>query len=527
MKSPRRERGASKGAAAARVAGVLALTLQGCADVRETPTVATPDWELDLRPALTAACARCHDGDTPAGDWAVSRYTDAVSCFESLDGGVGVSVANRLRRALGRDDHASYFNPALRRSIDAWITGGARPRRGSMHEGGFVDPRSPYFHGRLLRASRWAQMLDGTRQDACGRCHDGTPSRPSTVREGAPAAGATPCTACHTATAGVLDCSTCHGEGGRVWPGPTCRMLPATHGDAHARHVLPGAALLQPLACATCHPARDTNLATGSHGDGTIDVRFDTAIVGATARYDAASGSCTVSCHSADAMSPTPHWRTPSSGPTCAGCHGAPPAGHWTQPCTTCHFEANATGTALARAALHLNGRVDFGDGTNNCGSCHGSNGDPWPRDATHQAHRNASVTTPVTCDECHEVPATITAAGHLDDRGAGDLRFGARATARGARPSYVSGSCVSVACHGENLIGRSGVRIAWRGGSVAGNCVGCHGAPPALPHSNNGSCELVLCHGSEVERVDGALRIIASQRASHINGVVTAGGAR
>lgn len=509
------------------MAACLALAAQGCADLRDAPAPATPDWELDLRPMLVSRCARCHDGETPAGDWSVARYTDAVACFEAVDGGVGVSVAARLRRALDRADHAPHVDATLRRAVEAWIRGGARPRRGSMHEGGFVDPRSPSFHGRVLRAARWAPMLDGTRQDACGRCHEGAPARPANVREAATAAGATPCTACHTAPAGALDCSTCHGEGGRVWPGATCRSLPLTHGDAHARHVLPGATLQQPLACSTCHPMRDATLATGPHGDGVVDVRFDPSVVGATGRFDAPTGACSVGCHQADADSPVPHWRTPSATPTCGSCHGAPPANHWTQPCTTCHAEANATGTALARTAMHLNGRVDLGDGSNTCAACHGRGGDPWPLDATHQAHRNTQSATAVACAECHEVPTTVTAAGHLDDRGAGDVRFGARATARGARPMFSAGTCASVACHGEGLVGRSAVRVAWRGEALAGGCAGCHGAPPPLPHTSNASCELVLCHGGEVERVGGALQIIASRRAAHLDGFVTAGVSR
>ncbi len=505
--------------------GAVALALQGCADVRERPTAAV-DWDVDLRPALAAHCGRCHGGDTPAGDWSVTRYTDVVSCFEASDGGVdgGVDVATRLRRGLARPDHAPYIDLNLRTAIDTWIAGGAKPRRGSMHEGGFVDPRSPSFHGRLLRASRWAQMLDGTRQDACGRCHDGAPSRPSTVRRGAEAAGATPCTSCHTATAGALDCSTCHGEGGRVWPGPTCRMLPAGHNDAHARHVIAGSALLAPLACSTCHPARDTSLSTGSHGDGTVDVRFDTAVAGPGGTYDPATHTCSVRCHAATATSPTPRWREPSTGATCQGCHGAPPAGHWTQPCTTCHFEANGAGTGLLRATMHLNGRVDLGDGSNTCASCHGRNGDPWPTDATHQAHRNSRVTSPVACAECHDIPATVTAAGHLDDRGPGDVRFGVRALARSARPTYDGATCSQVACHGEGLIARSSTRMSWRPTAITGGCQTCHGAPPPLPHTNNPTCEATLCHGLDVERVGTSLGIIEARRSMHIDGFVYAG---
>jgi hypothetical protein len=48
----------------------------------------------------------------------------------------------------------------------------------------------------------------------------------------------------------------------------------------------------------------------------------------------------------------------------CNDCHGAPPVAHPAGPCTNCHSEANANGTALTPGPLHLNGRIDFGDGT-------------------------------------------------------------------------------------------------------------------------------------------------------------------
>ncbi len=502
-------------------AAIGPLAIAGCGEVREA-TVHAADWELDLRPVLDARCAACHAGDAPAAGWSVARYTDALACIEPGDGGVG--VAARLRRALARDDHAAYVDARVRSAVDAWIAGGAAPRRGVMHDPGIVDPRSPSFHGRALRAARWAPMLDGTRQDACGRCHDGAPARPATVRVGAAAAGATACTTCHTAAAGALDCATCHGEGVAPWPGATCLTPPSGRPvGAHARHVLAGAALLQPLACEGCHPARDvTQLAAGAHGDGVVDVRFD-ARAGDGARYDAATGACSVVCHTVATSAP-PRWgQTQTVGP-CTGCHATPPRDHWAGPCTTCHADVNATGTAFVGARFHLNGRVDLGDGSGTCAACHGRDGDPLPRDATHQAHRGTQVTTMVQCSECHAVPATVTAPGHLEDRGAGDLRFGARATARSSPARFEAGACASIACHGEGLIARRETTVSWRGGALPRDCSGCHGAPPPQPHTASPSCEIASCHGSEVERVDGALRIRDVGRAAHIDGFVTAG---
>ena len=117
-----------------------------------------------------------------------------------------------------------------------------------------------------------------------------------------------------------------------------------------------------------------------------------------------------------------------------------------------------------------------------------------------------------------------MRAAGHLDDRGAADVRLGARASARGARPSYSAETCAAVACHGEGTLGRSATRIAW--GSDVGplGCDGCHDAPPPYPHTAATSCEMVTCHGSTVEREGGALRVLDGARSLHIDGLVGAG---
>ena len=73
----------------------------------------------------------------------------------------------------------------------------------------------------------------------------------------------------------------------------------------------------------------------------------------------------------------------------CNDCHLSPPANHYTGACTGCHAEANATGTALTPGPLHVNGKVDLGNGSGQCGACHGSGNSPWPTTQVHAAHQN------------------------------------------------------------------------------------------------------------------------------------------
>jgi predicted CxxxxCH...CXXCH cytochrome family protein len=375
---------------------------------------------------------------------------------------------------------------------------------GTVHAAGFADPASPTWHGALLRAERWSGMLDPGAKDACGRCHDGAPGRVTGVSSFAP--GAPACTTCHAEPDGPLACSTCHSPG-----------------EAHAAHVQPSVSAAAGLPCSTCHPAPGNPVIGGLHGDGHVDIAFDparVARVGTAAAYDATTRECAGTCHDRDGARPRPRWSdTASAG--CGDCHGSPPAAHFAGPCTGCHAEANANGTALTGGPLHMNGRVDLGHGGSGCGACHGAGDDPWPTTGAHRAHASPSIASPVACAECHVVPAAVGAPGHLD--GIVGVTFaGPASTARRATPSWDGQRCSTVACHGAKLVDAPSVIPAWRDGTgVASACGACHGIPPTQ-HTPSTSCGRSTCHGTEVTRdATGALSITPGGTSVHIDGTI------
>ena len=143
-----------------------------------------------------------------------------------------------------------------------------------MHPPGFSDPRSADFHARSLRSQRWAPMLDATRAEACGRCHEGSPTRPAGVTG---AAGDAPsCTSCHEQPGGPLSCGTCHGDGERATPPRDPCLFPGSSpsAGAHEAHLRASPLHASPFTCETCHPSRTTDF-TGSHGNGVVDLAFD------------------------------------------------------------------------------------------------------------------------------------------------------------------------------------------------------------------------------------------------------------
>ena len=380
----------------------------------------------------------------------------------------------------------------------------AAPTEGTwsgVHDPSYADPKSPAFHGAQLRATRWAAMLDPENPDACGRCHDGAPARPAGVTSSAP--GAPSCTKCHDQPGGVLACTTCHDFG---------------KSGAHSAHLAASPVRETPLTCATCHPVPGTPVIGGFHGDGTVEIIFDTTVVAGEASYDRSTNSCAVYCHDQGGQRARPTW-TETTPMACNDCHSSPPAGHYPGPCTNCHKEPNAGGTALSGGPLHLNGRVDLGDGSGKCGACHGSGDSPWPTTAAHPAHQSPTLTEPVACTSCHVVPSTITDPVHLD--GTVHVTFAGLATARGAQPTWDGASCSEVACHGANLTDPAAVPRWTDASGTQSRCGACHGVPPSQ-HTPSTDCNRGDCHGSEVSLdVNGVPSITTSGRALHIDGII------
>jgi predicted CxxxxCH...CXXCH cytochrome family protein len=372
------------------------------------------------------------------------------------------------------------------------------PTPGGVHPAGFAAPLSSGFHGTLLRSRRWSPMLDRGDPEACGLCHDGVASRPDSVTF--PAPGAPSCTSCHQE--GVLACTTCHGEG--------------TTGS-HPRHLAPTSQRGAGLACASCHPLPGPGVIGGMHGNGQVDLVFDPGRIPAGASYDPASKTCSLYCHDQGGARATPSWG--GAPMACGDCHGAPPAKHYAGTCSTCHIEATNSGNSLLSGPLHLNGKVDLGDGSGTCAACHGRDSGGWPATGAHASHRAPTIASPVDCASCHPTYDSPAAPGHLD--GVAHVVFGPRALDRGAMPAWDGQSCAGVACHGAGLQGAPLVVPSWQDTTgAASQCGACHGIPP-LQHTPSTDCGRSDCHTGEIKRAGGLLSVSPEGRARHIDGLI------
>lgn len=423
------------------VALPLVLAALGCSTERRDDPI--PTYRDDVQLLLGARCAQCHAGLAPAGGLRLDTYLGAVGCTVSGEP-VTSQVDPPLLRALARPDHAGLLQPNEQATLARWIAAGAPSSPGGVHECSFADPRSPSSHGRLLRARGYRPMRDGNDVDACGRCHDGAPSRPAGVLFGAPDAPA--CTTCHSDPGGVLACSTCHGAPGRPYPPRDPCFFPGEDGGAHAAHAGASASRAEGLPCTTCHPTPVPGQLDGTHTNGSVEVWLDPVKAGASPRWDAATKRCAGTCHDRGGARPEPAWTERAM--TCNDCHASPPPAHYAGACSSCHGEADAVGAALAAPVLHLNGRVDLGDGSGQCGACHGQGASPWPTTGAHAAHAAPAGARAVACETCHPVP--LPGEAHPVGCGAPLVRLLGLARKGGSPASFdpQTKACAGTYCH-------------------------------------------------------------------------------
>lgn len=494
-------------------------TCISCAESR-TDEGPLPTYREDVAPILNARCLTCHTGKQASAGYRVDNYGTTIGCNDRGEAVTLNGSSALFLRALERPDHASRLEAREIFALKNWVLRGTPSTTGGVHPPTFADPRTSTGHARFLRERLYRPLRDPNDADACMHCHDGA------SREGPKisAPGATPCTTCHTEPGGVSSCSTCHGVAGlRDYPPRDPCFFPEAKSTAgaHARHAGATATRAEGLACSTCHPTPNTAsaLSLETHMNTHVEVHFDYQVAGASALYEPRTTKCTGTCHARSGTTPEVLWR-PSTGPAaCGSCHGSPPKEHYAGACSGCHREANENGTSLENPVLHVNGRVDVGDGSGTCSACHGANGSPWPRSGAHASHASPKSARAVACETCHALPQP----GEQHPRGGGaTVRLSGLAVKGGARASYdaQSKTCSETYCH----TGRGGAQVSpvWALPSESASCSSCHAVPPPPPHTTNTSCGASGgCHQGSLSAPNV---FTANGKNAHVDGFVTRG---
>ena len=422
-------------------------------------------------------------------------------------------------------------------------------------------------------------LVDGS-QSKCGSCHGTPPPAPHpqntdcglchpSMNPGDFAAGKISYPELHidgkVEVVNTAACDSCHGSGGNSAPprdahGNTLTTAPGV--GAHAQHMTASSPWHAQIQCNECHlvPGSTTDQ---THLDSIDEVYMDPTIAvpgsstgtgghlqipGAT--WNATSLTCSGTyCHGGG-TSPllggnhtTPKWtQVDGTQAQCQSCHGMPPpAPHPVDSnCGKCHPTMTAgNNTTITYPAKHIDGNVDVIN-DQPCNTCHGDPaGAPVPGDnkvnappndtmggmltslrgvGAHQAHMGASTwRAPISCGECHHVPASLLSIGHIDSPLPAEVLFGNLA---GSTASWNGSTCSNVYCHGATLndgggtAGGTATKPVWT--TVDGSqsqCGSCHGLPPPAPHPVDTDCG--KCHNTMTPGMPGVI----TDPSRHIDG--------
>lgn len=291
---------------------------------------------------------------------------------------------------------------------------------------------------------------------------------------------------------GTLTCGSCHSN---------MAALQETAQDlnlgSHKRHTVDSV-----YSCSVCHGAGNTATSAGpSHANGTINLAFTEKGAGTTYSQPLENipgegyGTCSTSaCHGRA----TRNWGVSTTLPTCEKCHGS---------ANTALTSATFKDTAGSPASPYVGTHVSHLAGTHN-------------------------YSNPITCDQCHAVPATADAAGHMDGLPA-TLTWGSTAT----HPSYAGGvegaamvpeyvpatrTCNNTYCHAgvrktsDGTAQGTGASPSWNDPAYLGGtgCAKCHMNPPAYPHSSSTNCS--ACHNHVAQS-----NVAFVDKSKHLNGTV------
>lgn len=498
--------------------GMLAaaiLVASGCLERRD----------MQEAPSAVAACASCHGDPSRAGD--VLRRAapprDLLGNTDAHNPGVGAhsihldpskthgaipcAECHVVPEHVDSPGHADSARPAE-------VVFGALAKQGGRTRAYDSVARicgNTYCHRRADAV--WTEPK--TSEAACGSCHGLPPPAPHPQSER--------CSICHGAVVdaarnfvapalhvnGTVEfsspskCNDCHGNGNN--PAPPLDVsgsADVTHLGVGAHQVhLTGGTSGRPLACDECHIVPGSVLDPG-HIDGLpAEVQLTGAATsgGREPVWIHASATCSNTwCHGPDsnASSSSPKWNeTTTIG--CTSCHGNPPAAPHPQmtDCSLCHGAVIAPDDiTIASRAHHVDGQIDVAVPTS-CTACHGGPIDPAPVPGTpgsgaHRTHLDGtSRSRKVLCSECHVVPQTVLAPGHIDTPPPAEVIFSGVAITAGATPVYTAPTCNGTPCHGAAMpdgfaSGGANTTPDWtRVDGTQATCGSCHAIPPPAPH--------------------------------------------
>jgi len=236
--------------------------------------------------------------------------------------------------------------------------------------------------------------------------------------------------------------------------------------------------------------------------------------------------------------------------------------------CRSCHGATYAGGSRVDVSCMGSGCHVDRNGAPKSpeaCNTCHGDFSAPAndqisyapPRGVrgetvtsyrgvgAHQKHLKGGTISSVTaCAECHRIPSTLLATGHIDSNLPAEVFFGgplARvSSAITPNPAFNSQTlaCSNTFCHGnfrlrkatspyqlfytDSVMVGANKTVAWTGGAADAACGTCHGLPPA-GHIASALTSCWTCHPAvmdftgqiidKTKHINGKINVFATER--------------
>ena len=427
------------------------------------------------------------------------------------------------------------------------------------HPPSWMDTTSIGFHGKVISSGQ-------ARPNDCRKCHSGN------YTGGLSRVSCFSCHALYPHLSGWTDSSTAlfHGDyiQSRSWDLQSC--IPC-----HGRDFNGGGS---GVSCYKCHDAYPHNtdwtspVAPNSHGRFLKAKSWDNqncaGCHGATFTGGNTGVSC-LTCHPTYPHSVTfpppgyhPAYLTANGFPLtqCQQCHGTSYTGG-----AVVNVSCSNPNPGIPGLKCHVN-PDNSAKSPESCNTCHGdisasaSLVSSWAPPRTiagdtartvrgvgaHQAHFETDFAQQVQCQECHTVPASVSAAGHIDAQPyRATVGFngplGRLVTGNGTyvpNPSYdgVANTCSNTYCHGnwrarkatssymymyaDSVMRGENASPIWTGGSSQYACGTCHGLPPKGHWSvTPGTCGVCHTNQSGLPIVDANGNIVDPSK--HINGKI------
>ncbi len=523
-----------------------AAGLVACGEAREstlTPIHVDVTYVGAVKALLTGKCVACHGKTKQEGHYALQTWTGLLGPgSDTVPNAIAGDPKSRLLTVLDDKTHKALLDTTESKLLVDWVVKNNLAYFTSSalyHPRGWLNPgdrNALSFHGGFIRAQAWDLR-------ECQLCHG---------RDFAGGKSKVSCRSCHKG--GPRGCTTCHGDNATDTAAPPASLSGGFDPQkdrgvgAHAVHLK--STIFAPSSCAACHKVPTLwdspghvfdNPATQS-SDLRAEITFGARAQsgGYAAYYNKRQGTCRVACHNLDKTRDM-SWNAKASPKSCNACHASPhasPTKYGGADCTFCHQQglarckvgdpgcfatskdAPTVGVRFTDPTTHGDGHITLGkaQSAGTCWACHGTKatgGAPAPdldghtdtSEVTvglHAIHLKASTLFgAVACADCHKVPKSVTAPGHIDTDRPAEVTFSDLATGRVAgvdlKPTWdrKTATCKNVYCH--SLDSAQTTTWTWTQKLVGGlTCNSCHGVPPTKtldgsPHPPSTQC--ASCH--------------------------------